>query len=230
MMYPLYAIMDPTYLLLVPVILLGLYAQWRVNATYRKYARVPASSGWPGAAVAQRLLAARGLESVGLEEVPGNLTDHYDPRRRVLRLSSGVASSASIAAYGVAAHEVAHAVQHHERYFFLTVRNAILPVANLGSQLLIPLMLGGFVFRWGFLINLGILLYAFAVVFQVVTLPVELNASRRGLEMLRGTGAVSPEEVSGAKNVLTAAAWTYVAATLTAVTYLIYLLLGSRRN
>lgn len=230
MWFPFYGLADPSFLILIPVILLGLYAQWRVRATYNKYARVPAAAGLPGGQVAATLMARENLAGVTLEEVGGTLTDHYDPRTRTLRLSAGVARSASIAAYGVAAHEVGHAVQHRDRYVFFAARNAILPVANLGSQLLIPLLIGGFIFRWPFLINIGILLYAAAVVFQIVTLPVELNASARALAMLRGTGVVAPEEVDGARKVLNAAALTYLAATLTAVTYLIYLLLGSRRN
>ncbi len=229
-MVPFYAYLDPTFLLLIPVILLGFYAQWKVRSTYRKYAQVRAAAGLPGAKVAAVLLEKEKLGGVALEEVGGTLTDHYDPRSRTLRLSSGVARSSSIAAYGVAAHEVGHATQHRDRYAPLAMRNAILPVANLGSQLLIPLLIGGFIFRWGFLINVGIILYAFAVVFQIVTLPVELNASRRALAMLRGTGAVAPEEVTGARQVLSAAALTYVAATLTAITWLIFLLLGARRG
>ncbi|NIT36745.1 MAG: hypothetical protein GTN49_09630 [candidate division Zixibacteria bacterium] len=230
MWYPFYASLDPTFLLLIPVILLGFYAQWKVRSTYRKYAQVRAAAGLPGAKVAAGLLEKEKLGGVALEEIAGTLTDHYDPRSRTLRLSSGVARSSSIAAYGVAAHEVGHATQHRDRYGPLAMRNAILPVASLGSQLLIPLLIGGFIFRWGFLINVGIILYAFAVVFQIVTLPVELNASRRGLAMLRETGAVAPEEVAGARQVLSAAALTYVAATLTAITWLVYLLLGARRG
>ena len=230
MPYPLYAYFDPAYLILIPVIILGFYAQWKIKSTYRKFAQVPAASGLAGAKVAAFLLQREKLGGVAIEEVGGSLTDHYDPRSRTLRLSAGVARSDSIAAYGVAAHEVGHAVQHRDGYAFLAVRNAILPVANLGSQLLIPLLIGGFLFRWGFLINIAIILYAFAVVFQLITLPVELDASRRALAMLRGTGAVAPEEVAGAKKVLGAAALTYVAATLTAVAWLLYLLLGVRRN
>jgi len=230
MPYPLYAFFDPAYLILIPVIILGFYAQWKIRSTYKKFARIPAASGMVGAKVAMLLLEREKLGAVGVEEVGGSLTDHYDPRSRTLRLSAGVARSDSIAAYGVAAHEVGHAVQHRDGYAFLAVRNAILPVANLGSQLLIPLLIGGFIFRWGFLINVAIVLYGFAVLFQLVTLPVELDASRRALSMLRGTGAVAPEEVAGAKKVLSAAALTYVAATLTAVTWLLYLLLGVRRN
>jgi hypothetical protein len=230
MWYPLYAYLDPTYIMLIPVILLGFYAQWKVRSTYKKYAREDAAAGLPGAKVAALLLQREKLGGVGLEEVGGSLTDHYDPRSNTLRLSAGVARSPSIAAYGVAAHEVGHATQRRDGYAFLTVRNAILPVANFGSQLFIPLLIGGFIFRWGFLINVAIILYAFAVVFQLVTLPVEFNASRRALAMLRDAGAVAPEEVAGAKKVLDAAALTYVAATLTAVTWLIFLLIGARRS
>jgi Zn-dependent membrane protease YugP len=230
MAYPLYAFLDPTYLLLIPVIVLGFYAQWKVRSTYRKYAREAAAAGLPGAKVAALLLEREKLGGVRLEEVGGSLTDHYDPRANALRLSAGVARSASIAAYGVAAHEVGHAAQRRDRYAFLAVRNAILPAANLGSQLFIPLLIGGFIFRWGFLVNLGIILYGFAVLFQLITLPVEFDASRRALVMLRGTGAVAPEEVAGAKKVLDAAALTYVAATLTAVTWLLILLMGGRRS
>jgi len=239
---PLYAYLDPTFLLLIPVIILGIYAQWKVRSTYRKYAQVPAAAGVPGAKVAALLLERNKLRgvtpaggryetgAVAIQEVGGSLTDHYDPRSRTLRLSAGVARSSSLAAYGVAAHEVGHAVQHRDGYLFLAVRNALLPVANLGSQLLIPLLLGGLIFRWGFLVNVGIVLYAFAVVFQVLTLPVELDASRRALRMLRETGAVAEDEIKGAGMVLRAAALTYLASTLTAVAYLLYLLLGVRRN
>ena len=230
MWYPLYAFLDPTYLMLVPVIILGFYAQWKVRATYKKYAQVAAAAGLSGSKVAAQLLQQENLGGVGLEEVGGTLTDHFDPRSNTLRLSAGVARSASIAAYGVAAHEVGHAVQRRDGYAFLKIRNTILPVANIGSQLFIPLLIGGFIFRWGFLINIGIALYAFAVVFQLVTLPVEFDASRRALVMLRGTGAVAPEEVAGARKVLSAAALTYVATTLTAVTWLIFLLIGARRS
>ena len=230
MWYPLYAFLDPTYLMLVPVIILGFYAQWKVRATYKKYAQVAAAAGLSGSKVAAQLLRQENLGVVGLEEVGGTLTDHFDPRSNTLRLSAGVARGASIAAYGVAAHEVGHAVQRRDGYAFLKIRNTILPVANIGSQLFIPLLIGGFIFRWGFLINIGIALYAFAVVFQLVTLPVEFDASRRALVMLRGTGAVAPEEVAGARKVLSAAALTYVATTLTAVTWLIFLLIGARRS
>jgi Zn-dependent membrane protease YugP len=230
MPYPLYAYFDPAYLILIPVIILGFYAQWKIRSTYRKFAQVSAASGMAGAKVAMLLLEREKLGGVAVEEIGGSLTDHYDPRTRTLRLSAGVARSDSIAAYGVAAHEVGHAAQHRDGYAFLAVRNAILPVANLGSQLLIPLLIGGFIFRWGFLINVAIILYGFAVLFQLITLPVELDASRRALAMLRGTGAVAPEEVAGAKKVLGAAALTYVAATLTAITWLLYLLLGVRRS
>lgn len=229
MPYPLYGFFDSSVLLLIPVLLLGLLAQWWIRATYKKYSGIPASAGWSGEQVAAKLLGRENLEDIAVEEVGGTLSDHYDPRARTLRLSSGVARSSSLAAYGVAAHEVGHAVQQRDRYFFYSVRHALVPVANLGSQLLIPLLFAGFIFRWGFLINIGIGLYAAAVLFQLVTLPVEINASRRALAMLRGTGSVSAEEVKGARAVLTAAAFTYVAATLTAIVYLIYLLLGRRR-
>lgn len=229
MPYPLYGFFDSSVLLLIPVLLLGLLAQWWIRATYKKYSGISASAGWSGEQVAAKLLGRENLENIAIEEVGGTLSDHYDPRAHTLRLSSGVARSASLAAYGVAAHEVGHAVQQRDRYFFYSVRHALVPVANLGSQLLIPLLFAGFIFRWGFLINIGIGLYAAAVLFQLVTLPVEINASRRALAMLQGTGSVAAEEIKGARAVLTAAAFTYVAATLTAIVYLIYLLLGRRR-
>jgi Zn-dependent membrane protease YugP len=228
-MFPLYGFFDSSALLLIPVILLGLLAQWWVRSTFNKYARIPAGAGWSGEQVAAKLLGRENLDSIGIEEVGGTLSDHYDPRARVLRLSNSVGRGSSIAAYGVAAHEVGHATQQRDGYLFYSIRHALIPVANLGSQLLIPLLFAGFLFRWGFLINIGIILYAAAVLFQVVTLPVEINASRRALEMLRGTGSVTAEEVKGARAVLTAAAFTYIAATLTAVVYLVYLLLGRRR-
>jgi len=193
-----------------------------------------ASSRISGAEVARQLLSSSGISDVTVEKTPGNLTDHYDPRKRVLRLSEGVYSSSSLAALGIAAHETGHAIQHHREYFPLQLRNAIYPVASLGSSLAFPLFFVGFIFsRQGpsILMDIGILLFAGAVVFSVLTLPVEFNASRRALALLGEGRYLKKDELYGARKVLLAAALTYVAATAMAAIQLLRLILlrGSRR-
>jgi Zn-dependent membrane protease YugP len=221
---------DPTMLLLIPAILLALWAQALVKSTFNKFSKVPASSGLTGAEVAKRLLEVGGLGSVPIEEVGGNLSDHYDPRSRILRLSTGVARSKSVAAIGVAAHEVGHAIQHQQAYAAFQLRQSIFPVANLGSQLAFPLFIGGLLFSFGPLMDIGIILFSAAVAFQLVTLPVELDASKRALALLDSRGYLHQVEVGQARKVLRAAALTYVAATAMAVLNLIRLLAlrGSR--
>ncbi len=222
---------DPTYILVIIGLVLCLGASGMVKMTYKKYSEVYPMRHMTGAEAAQRVLHSAGITDVRIEQVDGELTDHYDPRDKVLRLSQLNYNTSSVAAIGVAAHEAGHAIQHNKGYFPLKFRNAILPVANLGSQLGIPLVLIGLIFSFGdTLINIGILLFAFAVLFQVVTLPVEFNASRRAVKMLENEGILYGEELSGCKKVLSAAAMTYVAAAASSALQLLRLVLLGRRR
>ncbi len=224
---------DPYWLLLVlPAMLFALWAQSRVQNAFRRYARVGVSSRLTGAEAARALLQQAGLGDVTVDRLPTHsLGDHYDPRGRILRLSADVYDGASLAAVGVAAHEVGHAVQHAQGYSPLYLRNAVVPVANLGSQLAWPLFLLGFFFNSGFMMDAGILLFSLAVAFALITLPVELNASGRATEMLLSTGIVNDYEVKPVRDVLGAAALTYVAAATVAIAELLRLLmLRSRRD
>lgn len=225
---------SPYAIVVLPAIILALYAQFKVQATFQHYLQVRAQSGLTGADVARTLLRNQGLEGVRVEAISGRLTDHYDPRDRTLRLSQQVFHGNSLAALGVAAHETGHALQHATDYVPLGVRSSLVPVANIGSQLGFPLALFGYFFQSGFMLQLGIILFSSAVLFQLVTLPVEFNASSRALGLLEGEGILARDEISGAKAVLSAAALTYVAATLSAVLQLLRLLLMAgvfnRRN
>ncbi|WP_299299088.1 zinc metallopeptidase [uncultured Fretibacterium sp.] len=227
-----YPFFDPTMLLLIPALLLSLWAQMRVRSTFERFSQVQARGGVTGAQVARMLLDRFGLSSVPVNHVQGNLTDHYDPRDRTLSLSDSVYSSSSIAAIGVAAHEVGHAIQHSEGYAPLMFRNRVAPVVGLVSNMAIPLFFIGLLMRGQFLMNLGIVLFLGAVVFHLVTLPVEYNASSRAITILNGTGALAQDELNGARSVLNAAAWTYVAAALMSVLQLVRLLVlrGSSRD
>ncbi|HHV06635.1 MAG TPA: zinc metallopeptidase [Firmicutes bacterium] len=229
--YPYY---NPYAIVVLPAIILALYAQIKVQSTFQRYLQVRAQSGLTGADVARTLLRNQGLEGVRVEAIPGKLTDHYDPRDRTLRLSQQVFYGNSLAALGVAAHETGHALQHANDYVPLSVRSSLVPAANIGSQLGFPLALFGFFFQSGFMLQLGIILFSLAVLFQLVTLPVEFNASSRALGLLEGEGILAHDEIGGARAVLSAAALTYVAATLSAVLQLVRLLLMSgmlnRRN
>lgn len=216
---------DPTMLLLIPAIILALWAQHLVKSTYAKYSKIAAASGMTGSAVAERLLRDNGLNDVELQEVEGKLTDHYDPRTKTLRLSTSISRSRSVAAMGVAAHEVGHAIQHQKAYGAFHIRQSIFPVANLGSTLAFPLFVVGFLFSIPVLRDIGIILFSGAVLFQVVTLPVEFNASSRALSLLQSRGYLVEREVDQAKKVLNAAALTYVAATAMAVIHLLRLLI-----
>jgi len=220
---------DSTFLLLIPCLLLAFYAQARVRGTYAKFSRIGASSGLTGARMAQEILNLGGASEVRVEEIPGQLSDHYDPRKRVLRLSAGVYDSSSIAALGIAAHEAGHALQHKTGYTPLYLRNGIYPVANLGSTLAFPIFIAGFFFgsRGGpnVLMDIGILLFSLAVVFSVLTLPVEFNASRRAMVLLGERGYLRGQELDGARRVLSAAALTYVASTAMAAMQLLRMLL-----
>lgn len=223
-------IFDPLYfVMLLPALLLGLYAQWRVRSTFLQYSQVSAASGLNAERLARRLLDGAGLQNVKIEGIRGTLTDHYDPRTRTLRLSQG--ESRSLAALGVAAHEVGHAIQHAQLYRPLALRTAIVPVVNFGSQLAVPLFLLGLIFQIPGMMLLGIAAYSFFVLFTLVTLPVEFNASRRAIGLLQGGGYIATgQELEAVKRVLGAAALTYVAAAATAVLQLLYFILASRRR
>ncbi|MBN1631304.1 MAG: zinc metallopeptidase [Thermoleophilia bacterium] len=216
-------------ILLVPAFLLSLYAQYKVKSTFSRYSEVPSSRGITGAQAARMLLDSAGLMNVGVEVAGSTLSDHYDPRTKMLTLSPPVGQSSSLAALGVAAHEAGHAMQHAEGYLAFRLRGAIVPVANLGSNLGIILFFVGLIFfRSGMLMNIGILLFSAAVLFTVVTLPVEFNASRRAITQLENKSILVGEELVGAKKVLSAAALTYVAAALMAMLQLLRLILISR--
>lgn len=224
---------DPTFLLVIPALILAFYAQAKVKGAYNKYGQISASSRMTGAQAATQLLQAAGAGEVMIEKTPGNLTDHYDPRKNVLRLSQGVHDSTSIAALGIAAHETGHAIQHHTHYQPMALRSIIYPVASIGSTLAFPLFFAGFIFSKhgpNVLMDIGILLFTGAVAFSVVTLPVEFNASKRALTLLEGRRFLTPDEMVGARKVLSAAALTYVASTAMAAVQLLrmFLLRSSR--
>ncbi len=223
---------DPTFILLIPALLFALYAQSKVNGTFQRYLRVYASSGMTGAEVARRILDSNGLYDVAVERIHGHLTDHYDPRQRVLRLSQAVYGGTSVAALGVAAHEAGHALQHANNYVPLGIRNNLFPVANIGSQMAFPLFFMGLIFRWDTLMLVGIWFFIAALAFQLVTLPVEFNASRRAIAQLSSGGYITQSEIPHAKKVLDAAALTYIAATAMALSQLLRLLVlrNSRRD
>lgn len=216
---------DPTYILLIPALILAMYAQMKVSSTFAKYSRIATSTYKTGADVARELLDQAGLYDVPVERIGGHLTDHYDPQRRVMRLSPEVYSGRSIAALAVAAHETGHALQHAGNYVPLNIRNGLFPVANLGSQMAFPLFFIGFLFASPALMDIGIWLFLAALVFQLVTLPVEFDASRRALRLLDAGGYLTREEAPGARAVLTAAALTYVAAVAVSLMHLLRLLI-----
>jgi len=223
---------DPTMLLLIPAVVLAIWAQFKVRSAYRRFSEVRSVSGLTGAQVARRILNTQGLSDVKVEPTAGELSDHYDPRTRTVRLSEGIYGYDSVAALGIAAHEVGHAVQHAHHFAPLKFRHALLTPANLGSTLAFPMFFIGFLFSgsMGILMDIGIILFLAALAFQLITLPVEFDASRRALANLRGTGLLAEVEVIQARKVLTAAAWTYVAAAAMALTQLLRLLIlrGSR--
>ena len=229
---------DMTYIILVlPFVILSIWASSNVNATFRKYSDQHSIRRITGAEAAQRVLAANGVSGVRIERVRGNLTDHYDPRTNVIRLSDSVYSSTSTAAIGVACHEAGHAVQYAQNYGPIKLRAAIIPATNIGSKLAMPLILLGILFS-AFadasytLVYLGIACFGLSLLFQLVTLPVELNASRRAMEAISSAGILTDEEQQGARKTLTAAAMTYVAATAVALAQLLRLiaLFGNRRR
>ncbi|MEA5011295.1 MAG: zinc metallopeptidase [Angelakisella sp.] len=224
---------DYYYLVLViPAMLLALWAQFKVKSTFHRYSQVRSYRGVTAAQVARSILDENGLHNVSVQHVPGKLSDHYDPTSRVVRLSDDVYNSTSIAAIGVAAHEVGHACQHAVGYAPMKLRTAIIPVTNIGSQLAVPLILIGFLFNNDTMAMLGVIFFSTAAIFQLVTLPVEFNASNRAVKTLDNRGFLVQEELSGVKKVLTAAALTYVAALIVSVAQLLRLMLivGSRRR
>ncbi|HEV8480242.1 MAG TPA: zinc metallopeptidase [Candidatus Eisenbacteria bacterium] len=223
---------DWTFLLLIPGLILGIWAQRRVISTYRKYANVPSSSGLTGREMAARILQHGGVTDVAIEPTPGQLSDHYDPVKRTLKLSQPVYDSNSIAALGVAAHEAGHAIQHAQHYFPMSVRWALLTPANLGTTIAPWLVIAGFFLGQAgpIVMDIGIVLFSAAVLFHLVTLPVEFNASRRAVQELQTAGIVAPNEVGAVREVLQAAGFTYVAAAASSILGLIRLLVLRRQR
>ena len=233
--YGLYSWWDPTYFLVLIGAMICLIASAGVKSTYSKYSRYRSMSNMTGAQAAERILNSAGIYDVSIRHVSGNLTDHYDPRNKTLNLSDSVYGSTSVAAVGVAAHECGHAIQHQKNYAPLTIRGALVPVANFGSTISWPLILIGLFFTSNtgtLLINLGILCFSFAVIFQLVTLPVEVNASRRALKILGNTVILNSEELPMTRKVLKAAALTYVASAAATILQLLRLviLFGGRNR
>lgn len=233
MYYPMY--FDPTYILVLAGVAISMMASAKMRSTFQRYSRVRSRSGMTGREAAERLLKSQGIYDVRVEHVSGSLTDHFDPRNKVLRLSDATYNSASVAAIGVAAHECGHAVQHAKGYTPLSIRSALVPVVNFGSAVSWPLIFAGLLINSRsavMMLNLGILAFSLSVLFQIVTLPVEFNASNRALRILGDTGMLYPDEVRDTRKVLTAAALTYVAGAAAAILQLLRLLLitNSRRR
>lgn len=220
--------LDPTMIILIPAVLLSMWAQSKVQSTFKQYSQIQARGNVTADSAARMLLTLYGMPNMPINHVSGNLTDHYDPRNRTLNLSDGVYGNRSIASIGVAAHEAGHAIQHHESYAPLMLRNNIVPAVNVCSTASMPLFLIGLLMGNGMLVNLGIILFCGALAFHLITLPVELNASNRAIALLEETHTLAPDELKGARKVLNAAAWTYVAAALMSVLQLVRLILISR--
>jgi Zn-dependent membrane protease YugP len=218
---------DWTYLLILAAFVFTLIVQGVMRGTFRKYSRIRSGSGMTGAQVAQQILASEGLYGVQVLQVSGDLTDHYDPRNKTVSLSQTVYGSSSLAAQGVAAHECGHAIQDAKGYAPLGIRSALVPVANFGSSAAWPLFFIGLLFQLPVIMKIGIFLFLFALLFQLVTLPVEFNASHRAMKKLKGMNLMSREELGGARSVLSAAAMTYVAAAATSLMYLLRMLILS---
>ncbi len=225
---------DPMYLIFaLPALILAFFAQYRVSSTYSKYSRVRNMRGLSGLDAARWLLGSSGLSHISVEGAPGRLSDHYDPRKKMLRLSREVAYSQSVAALGIVAHEIGHALQDQTNYAFLRLRTGLVPVVNLGSYLGFILFFIGILLQFSGLVWLGIIFFSGSVVFAFLTLPVEWDASRRALQMLRADGLVDSRELKGAQAVLSAASLTYVAALAQAISsllYYIFIALGMRRR
>ena len=219
------------YILIVIAFFYSLFAQFRVNSTFKKYSRTTNKSGMTGAEVAEMVLRQNGVHNVRVERVSGNLTDHYDPRTNVIRLSDGVYSATTVAAAGVAAHEAGHAVQYARGYLPVKLRGAIIPVTNIASRLATPLLILGFFLDISGLVWLGIFAFSFSVLFQIITLPCEFNASRRAMNAIEDSGRFTREDQYGAGKTLKAAAMTYVAAMAVSLLYLLrYVALANGRR
>ncbi len=221
---------DPMYILTLIMAVVCMIASARVSSVYKKYNRIRSMSGFTGAQAAVEILRRNGITDVAVQHVSGQLTDHYDPRNKVVNLSDATFSSPSVAAIGVAAHECGHVLQHHTGYVPLQIRTAIVPVANIGSKAGIPIIIAGMIFSYSPLITIGIWVFSLAVAFQVITLPVEFNASRRALAMLGEYGILSEEEITPTRKVLSAAAMTYVASAASAVIQLLRLIMLNNRR
>lgn len=226
-------LLDPTYLLVIIGMVISLVASARVKSTFNKYSSVRSMSGLTGEQAARRILDRAGLTAIGVEHVRGKLSDHYDPRTKTVRLSDSTFGSASVAAVGVAAHECGHALQHNEGYAPLQIRSALVPIANIGSKLGIPIIFLGVILSYNYtMIQIGIWAFAIGILFQIVTLPVEFNASSKALVLLETNGILGSQEVVGSRKVLNAAALTYVAAALASILSLVRLVLifGGRND
>lgn len=225
--------LNPYYFMfMVPGLIISMWASFKVKSTFNRYSKVSIANGLTGAMAARQILDLNGLQHVAIEHIAGNLSDHYDPKANVIRLSDSTFNSASVGAVGVAAHECGHAVQYAVGYGPIKLRMAIVPICNIGTKLSVPLILVGMVLSMFNLAYVGIALFSLAVLFQLVTLPVEFNASARAIKTLNSTGLVTAEESSGVKKVLTAAALTYVAALLTSLLQLLYYIamVGGKKN
>ncbi len=230
---PFYYGFDIYYIILIlPALLFGLWAQSQVNSNFSRYSKVGTMRGMTGAQAAEYILNQNGIYDVEVRHIAGNLTDNFNPKNRTINLSDSVYNSTSIAAVGVAAHEAGHAVQHAVNYKPIRIREMIIPVTQIGSWLYLPIIMVGFIFSSQYLVNLGILLFSTLAIFQLVTLPVEFNASDRAIRTLEGSGILYGEEITGAKRVLRAAALTYVAALVSSLAQLLRLILifGGRRR
>lgn len=226
-----YYYFDPyALLLMLPALILSIWAQFKVNSTYKKFSQVASRRGLTAMDACRQILNDNGLHQIGLETVEGNLSDHYDPKAGVIRLSRGVAESTSVAALGIAAHEAGHAIQYHVGYFPIKLRTAIIPVTQIGSSIAPLLLLAGLLFSYQPLILWGIAAFSLMLVFQLVTLPVEFNASRRAMQTLDSMNMLDDDELKGTRKVLSAAAMTYVAAMLVSLTQVLRLLLMFNRR
>lgn len=221
---------DSTYILIIIAFALSAFASFGVNATFSKYKAVESYRGYTGADAARKILDDNGLQAVRVEHISGNLNDHFDPKSNVIRLSDATYASTSVAAIGVAAHEAGHAVQHAVGYAPIKLRNSMVPVVNFSTQISMPLFFIGLIFNFFGLAMLGVALFSAALAFQLVTLPVEFNASNRALSILRNSGMLDPKELSGARKVLRAAGMTYVAAAAASALQLLRLLLIVNRR
>jgi len=221
---------DATYILVIIGALIGAWASWNVNRTFKKFSKIGNNHHITAEQSAQAILNGAGIRDVRIERVRGNLTDHYSPNEKVLRLSDSVYGSQSVAAIGVAAHECGHAIQHNKGYFPIKIRTAVIPLANIGSTLSWPVIILGLVFDWTGLMNVGIVLFSMVVLFQLVTLPVEFDASNRALHILESNNMLYSQELNASRKVLFAAALTYVAALLSSILQLLRLILLSKRR